>query len=497
MAKAAAARNAPLFHDMFSPYRKQHLFQKPIPSLFDDDHLAFQWATADRYLTDAQIDRAIAGRLIVGYYLSVCPRAFCVDIDDHHGKGEGYLLSVYERVCACFQAPPSVVVHSPRGLHTHYFLQHPVPELLLIERVRARLTGIPAEVRPTHETGLRVPCEQNLLEPDGLRPLSRSFEDAVRNAPRYHPVELFGDGIEPESIRKSLKERKERAISLNTWKQLAQVERLYGQAAGWIRPGETNQALCEIIPVYRSAGLSVKEAAMEFHALIAPGYRGELLSFKRLIQRITSFYRKVPQTRFTQAPTVREQEDLFTEYLAGVLAALLHAPTETRQQKAALTRKRGTVKKAVVFLEGWLAYLRDVIANKRWLEMWDYLYPYFKKNTKAGYYPIPSTLFRGSMLEHYERWLLPFFLEVGYLERFPHRYSNLYGICYYYRINSDRFIGQDVPPEREQAVPRVSKADERAAQIRAYKQEHPEATVRAIAAVCKCSIGSVSKYLHS
>jgi hypothetical protein len=293
-----------------------------------------------------------------------------------------------------------------------------------------------------------------------------------------------------------LSERKERAISLNAWKQIAQVERLYGQTAGWIRPGETNQALCEIIPVYRSAGLSVQEAAMEFHALIAPGYRGELLSFKRLIQRITSFYRKAPQTRFTQAPAVREQEDLFTEYLAGVLALLLHAPTETRQQKAALTRKRGTVKKAVVFLEGWLAYLREVIGNKRWLEMWDYLYPYFKKNTKAGYYPIPSTLFRGSMLEHYERWLLPFFLEVGYLERFPHSYSNIYGICYYYRVNSERFIGQDVPPEREQAVPRVSKADERAARIRAYKQEHPHMSNRAIARALDIPWSTAQRMLH-
>jgi hypothetical protein len=176
------------FFMICSPYRKQHLFQKSIPSLFDDEHLTLQWATADRYLTDAQIDRAIAGRLIVGYYLSVCPRVFCVDIDDHHGKGEGYLLSVYERVCACFGELPSVVVCSPRGLHTHYFLQHPVPELLLIERVRARLTRIPAEVRPTHEMGLRVPCERNLLDPHGLRPLSSSFGDAVRNAPRYHPI---------------------------------------------------------------------------------------------------------------------------------------------------------------------------------------------------------------------------------------------------------------------------------------------------------------------
>jgi hypothetical protein len=125
MAQAYPAHNAPLFHDTFSPYRKQHLYQKPVPSLFDDEHLMFQWASADRYLTDAQIDRAIAGRLIVGYYLSVCPRAFCVDIDDHHGKGEGDLLSVYERVCACFGELSSIV--GMQSARTAYPLFSPAP----------------------------------------------------------------------------------------------------------------------------------------------------------------------------------------------------------------------------------------------------------------------------------------------------------------------------------------------------------------------------------
>jgi hypothetical protein len=483
MAKDNTTNNASLFHEVFSPYRKQYLFQRSVPSLFAKGQLELQWATASRYLTDIKIDRAIAGTLTVGYYLSLCPSAFCVDIDDHQGKGEGFLLSVYNRVRRCFLSLPSVVVRSPRGLHLHYFLRHPVPELLLIERVRAQLRGIPAEVRPTHETGLRVPCERNLLDPYGLEPLTRSFREVVKDAERYHPVELFGVGIEPGIIRESLNERKERAVSLAAWKRIARVECLYGQSTGWVKAGETNLALCEIIPIYRSSGLSAHEAAMEFHALIAPGYHGELLTFRRLLQRVKSFYRHTPQTRFTQAPARREQEDLFTGHLAQVLAGLLQSPTETRQQKTALTRKRRTVKKAVVFLEGWLAYLRDVVVNKRFLEMWDYLYPYFKKNTKDGYYPISRNLFKGKMLEHYERWLLPFFCEIGYLERLPHTYSNIYGICYYYRINGDRFIGMDVPSTVAPVAPRVSKADERAAQIRAYKREHQDMSNRAIARV--------------
>jgi hypothetical protein len=43
---------------------------------------------------------------------------------------------------------------------------------------------------------------------------------------------------------------------------------------------------------------------------------------------------------------------------------------------------------------------------------------------------------------------------------------------------------------------RTSKAVERAMEIRAYKAAHPEATVRELARLFECSIGSVSQYLN-
>jgi hypothetical protein len=43
---------------------------------------------------------------------------------------------------------------------------------------------------------------------------------------------------------------------------------------------------------------------------------------------------------------------------------------------------------------------------------------------------------------------------------------------------------------------RTPKAEERAEAIRAYKAAHPKATVRELAGIFKCSIGSVSQYLN-
>jgi hypothetical protein len=108
--------------------------------------------------------------------------------------------------------------------------------------------------------------------------------------------------------------------------------------------------------------------------------------------------------------------------------------------------------------------------------MWNYLYPYFKKNTGEGYYPIPRNLFK-KLREHYELYLLPFFKEIGYLERAPYQYASGEGICYYYKINGGQFI------ERWQAPKPVvkTKAQERADQIRAYKVAHPDMSNRAIA----------------
>ncbi|GHU23449.1 hypothetical protein FACS1894172_08280 [Spirochaetia bacterium] len=62
-----------------------------------------------------------------------------------------------------------------------------------------------------------------------------------------------------------------------------------------------------------------------------------------------------------------------------------------------------------------------------------------------------------------------------------YEYSRLYGICYYYRINGEKFFTDTPKPESKPK--RISKAQARAEQIRAYKREHPKMSNRAIARI--------------
>jgi hypothetical protein len=107
----------------------------------------------------------------------------------------------------------------------------------------------------------------------------------------------------------------------------------------------TNAALCELIPLYRSSGFTAEEAAAEFAALFAPCYDRELRrNPRRLLQRVRSFYRNAPETRFDTLPA-HADVDLFTEIIAAAIAGMVTGPTQTRQQRAAVTQKRRTVKK--------------------------------------------------------------------------------------------------------------------------------------------------------
>jgi hypothetical protein len=78
---------------------------------------------------------------------------------------------------------------------------------------------------------------------------------------------------------------------------------------------------------------------------------------------------------------------------------------------------------------------------------------------------------------NYERRLLPFLKKTGYLERSSYRYSKVYGICCYYRINGYKFIMDNPAPKPK----RESKAQAWAEAVRSYKREHPAMSNRAIA----------------
>jgi hypothetical protein len=408
-------------------YRKKYIHQEP--DLFSG------WRTVEHYLTDQKIEAGIFNQAILGIFLSVFPTAFCVDIDDHLGKGEGYLLSVYQRVISHMAHNfPSILCRTPHGLHAYYFLEYPVHVNVLIPEVRNLVKDLPVEVKPTHTVGARVPRAGSLLDPVSLEPISEDFKDVIISATQYHPAEVFTDQIEPRTLRKALKGRRVVALGIRESRTLAKFE------AQCISTGRTNQFLCDLIPMYRASGLSPEEAALRYSALLDESYFGELREFPRLLSRVKSFYRNPPASRFNTLSR-NKQLDFFTEVIAERISGMVEGPTETMYQKQGLTQKKNTVKKAVLYLENWKNFIDEVKKDRVESEFWNYLYPFFKKNTSEGFYPIPRNLFK-KLHEHYELWLLPHLKETGYLEKSPYGYSNAPDktSCYHWRINGGSFL---------------------------------------------------------
>jgi hypothetical protein len=177
---------AKCFSSSFSPYHGKYIYQPPATDT--RGNLLFAgWLTVEQPLTDGKIEGAIQGKALFGFFLSYCAACFAIDIDDHTGKGDGYLLSVYDRVVQAFHAYPSMTRRSPHGLHCFYFLTHHVPESLLILRSTERVQKIPVEVKPTATVGLRIPTEHDLVDPETLLPLSGDFVGLTEAARRYHP----------------------------------------------------------------------------------------------------------------------------------------------------------------------------------------------------------------------------------------------------------------------------------------------------------------------
>jgi hypothetical protein len=169
---------------------------------------------------------------------------------------------------------------------------------------------------------------------------------------------------------------------------------------------------------------------------------------------------------------------------------------ETVQQRGALTKKRATVRRAVIGMEQWRIYLDGVKAGKRFMETWDYLYPYFRKNTGEGYYPLSRNILK-KFHSRYNEYLLPFLEQAGYLRRSGYQYSSVYGICYYYTICGYLFIERMAATPVPAATPKPrSKAEIRAGQIRAYKKEHPQMSNRALAKALRLSHDTVDRVLR-
>jgi hypothetical protein len=103
------------FLEIHAPYRSKYSAQ----------YQGTDWVTRTSFLGDFLIGKALHGEMTLGYYQSSSTKVLGIDIDDHSGKGKGYLQKKYDEVISRMGGlPPSLVNKSPRGLHVYYYLEY-------------------------------------------------------------------------------------------------------------------------------------------------------------------------------------------------------------------------------------------------------------------------------------------------------------------------------------------------------------------------------------
>ena len=70
--------------------------------------------------------------------------------------------------------------------------------------------------------------------------------------------------------------------------------------------------------------------------------------------------------------------------------------------------------------------------------VFDYLYTYYRKNRRAGLYPLPYSKLRKFHNRYNE--IVPWLCSIGFLEDSDNGYSTNLHVCRYYRINRKRFL---------------------------------------------------------
>ncbi len=409
------------FTNDFRPYRGKYIKQFEVKA---EDYLfpetEYEWRTVKKYLKRSYIEKAIAGFTLLGWFTNLKPNVIGIDLDDHQGKAwtgvepSPQLLSKYNQVLQRFPEP-SVLVQSPRGLHVYYVLNDRIPSNILEYLAKDKLKGIPCEVRPTPDMALRIPEASRILDPKTLLP------SPGRKVQKYHPAILFDDRYLPAIVRETLQDRKKK---LRAFLYSPKIERLEGLYTPII-PGYSNDTLNHLIPVYKRAGLTLEDAIYRFTVMLqqSPIYDGELTKPKRLEQRIRSYYRK-DYKNYVPQPQVQQLN-------------LLHKPlVEDLVKQSPFAKQRDKVIESFLYsLLNWCSWHDEIIKNSKQTAYFDYLYPWYRKNRKAGYYPLPQTFLVKSNQRYFE--IMTWLQEIGFISNAPFKYLPKGGICKYYRVKTE------------------------------------------------------------
>ena len=362
---------------------------------------------------------------MVGYFVTHVPNVLGIDIDDHGGKAwagseaSPLLLSLYGQVCQKLRCRPSILFQSPRGLHGYWILTERLPVDILHDQTRARLGNLKVEVRPTPTTSLRIPAERRILDPELMQPIfGIPFEAWLDAAPQYHPAVLFDSDVLPAQVRDDLVRKRQK---IRVLRNIPQIEKVEVELLP-LRNGDTNETFLRLCLAYRMAGLDEDGAIYRFAMCLmrSPGYSGGLRNPKELQRRVRFEFRKNTKNY------VPKQEDVQLDFVHRLQA-------EDLAQRHPFAKQR--TKPIIRFVERvlyWADWHDEILKNSRQTAFFDYLYPYYRKNRREGYYPLPKSFLRKAN-DAYST-LMPWLIERRFFQPAPYKYAPKAGICRYYAI---------------------------------------------------------------
>ena len=385
------------------------------------------WKVKHNFLSEHLIECAVRGiGAAIGYYHSSVIKVVGIEIDDHEGSGwsdtksASYLWFLYNELTG-YLPVPSLLFHSPHGLHCYWILITTLPTQLIIPLIKERLKPLSnIEVKPTMTEALRIPERKRAIDPrsgDSLH--SIDFTELVT----YDPIDVIGISCDPSDFRKTLSERK---ASLRSFIGSLAIERVEEQYTSFV-DGSSNKALNHLVPVYKKVGLSVDEAISRITSKldVSPLYSlyGELRNPTRLKKRIESYYRNRSSVNsFTTKSEVLSKKD---RKIIDTLVAI-HPWAKQRTKP---------IQKFLENLFGWLKYHEKIIQNKSHFAMFDYLYPYYRKNMREGYIPLPGSVM-SKWNDRYNQ-IVSWLIKIHFLEPAPYPYAPAQGICRYYKVNQE------------------------------------------------------------
>lgn len=369
-----------------------------------------EWRTANKFLTDDLLSAALRGEKKLSYYTTSSIRSFALDVDDHVNGGwaddgpTDTLISKYERVVNDF-SPPSFVARSPRGIHCFYSMTERLPTLLLQNLITRKIR---AEFLPTMTHSLRLPSYPSIIHPVTLSPVDANYQITIKT-----PHEIFLDRFTADYNRQDFKSR----IPAG---KISGLELQNIPSAG-----NTNGSLCRLGLIYRAGGLGIDQACERFALLLeASGYRGELNNYHRLRKRMEGVYR-APE-RYSRPRDI--QPGLFDAAIVdGVMDRI------TWKSRAQRGQRFQPIRRFVAGLVDIKVWHDCMMTDPGQIALMDYLYKFYRKNRREGYYPLPQT----ALVKLNDRYneVMAILESSGIITPSPYQYSARLGICKYYRLN--------------------------------------------------------------